>query len=150
MGVNGDNFNNNLNSNGNNSGNNNYYYNNYNYNITHNQLDPHVRMAQTALVLSLVSIPLCLIPSVGIPMAGVAILLGILSKGINKKHLPQARKCFIYGTIGLILSYVLMIHSYYVILTDPSMREQLNTMSEKMYGISFDDALKNLGVSTDE
>ena len=44
-----------------------------------------------------------------------------------------------------------MISSFHTVMTDPSLRKQLNTISEEMNGISFDDMLKqiesDLGVS---
>ena len=124
-------------------------YNNYNYNISHNELDPHVKMAQTALTLGLISIPLCLFPYVGIPMACVAILLAILSKGNYQKLLPQAKKSVFYSIVGIVLGYALIAHSFVTVFTNPEARDYLNQTYERMYGISFDDALKELGVPTD-
>ena len=126
-----------------------YYYNNYNYNMTHNELDNHVRMASTALIVGLLSIPFCFFMYTGIILGGVAIILALLSKGVAKKLLPQAKKGIFYGTIGIILGYGIMITSVHTLLTDPAYRQQRNQMSEKYYGESFDDMLKEIGVSLD-
>ena len=124
-----------------------YYYNNYNYNKSHNQLDSHVNMATVALITGLIAIPLCFVMNIGIVLGGVAVVLGILSKGSEKKLLPQAKRGIIYGTIGIVLGYIVFVSSMHTILTDPTYREQLNQMSEQMNGQSFDDLLKELGLS---
>ena len=124
-----------------------YYYNNYNYNKSHNQLDSHVNMATVALVTGLIAIPLCFVMNIGIVLGGVAVILGILSKGSEKKLLPQAKRGIIYGTIGIVLGYIVFVSSMHTILTDPTYRQQLNQMSEQMNGQSFDDLLKELGLS---
>ncbi|SFP70723.1 hypothetical protein SAMN04487928_10697 [Butyrivibrio proteoclasticus] len=124
-----------------------YYYNNYNYNKSHNQLDSHVNMATVALVTGLIAIPLCFVMNIGIVLGGVAVVLGILSKGAEKKLLPQAKRGIIYGTIGIVLGYIVFVSSMHTILTDPTYRQQLNQMSEQMNGQSFDDLLKELGLS---
>ncbi|MBE5836609.1 hypothetical protein [Butyrivibrio sp.] len=124
-----------------------YYYNNYNYNKSHNQLDGHVNMATVALITGLIAIPLCFVMNIGIVLGGVAVVLGILSKGSEKKLLPQAKRGIIYGTIGIVLGYIVFVSSMHTILTDPTYRQQLNQMSEQMNGQSFDDLLKELGLS---
>ena len=153
MGENGENYNNGNNagnnSNGYNNNGNDYYYNNYNYNRTHNQMDLHVSMANTAMVLGLAAIPLCFFLNVGIIIGGVAVVLALLSKGVYKKLLPQARRGVIFGLIGIVLGYGIFIYDMHTIMTDPELRNQLNTMSEQMNGISFDDMLKQLGVTVD-
>ena len=131
------------------NGDNNYYYNNYNYNRAHNELDQHVRLAGTALVLGLISIPLCFFLNIGVIVGGVAIVLAILSKGTLKQLLPQAKKAILYGTLGIVIGYGVFAYDLYVVLNNPQAREQLNIMSEQMNGISFDDMLKELGVTLD-
>ncbi len=131
------------------NGDNNYYYNNYNYNRAHNELDQHVRLAGTALVLGLISIPLCFFLNIGVIVGGVAIVLALLSRGTLERLLPQARKAIIYGTLGIVIGYGVFAYDLYVVLNNPQAREQLNIMSEQMNGISFDDMLKELGVTLD-
>lgn len=131
------------------NGDNNYYYNNYNYNRAHNELDQHVRLAGTALVLGLISIPLCFFLNIGVIVGGLAIVLAILSKGTMERLLPQAKKAIIYGTLGVVIGYAIFAYDLYAVLTNPQAREQLNVMSQQMNGISFDDMLKELGVTLD-
>ncbi len=131
------------------NGDNNYYYNNYNYNRAHNELDQHVTLAGTAMVLGLVSIPLCFFLNIRVIIGGLARVLAILSKGTMERFLPQAKKAIIYGTLGVVIGYGVFAYDLHMVLTNPQAREQLNIMSQQMNGMSFDDMLKELGVSTD-
>ncbi len=123
-----------------------YFYNNYNYNKAHNDLDYHVRMASVALVMGLISIPMCFFLYTGIILGGLAIVFAILSKGTTEKLLTQAKKGIIYGTIGIILGYGVITYNVHAVLTKPEYRQELNRMSEQINGVSFDDMLKELGV----
>lgn len=129
------------------NGDNNYYYNNYDYNKTHNELDLHVAMAGTALILGLVAIPLCFFLNIGIVIGGIAIVMALLSKGTAQKLLPQAKRAILFGALGIVLGYGVMIYDVHKVLTDPQYHQQLNEMSQQMNGVSFDDMLKDLGVS---
>ena len=51
--------------------------------------------------------------------------------------------------MGLIIGHGVFAYDMYAVLTNPEYRQQLNTMSEQMNGISFDDMLKELGIETD-
>ncbi len=126
-----------------------YYYNNYNYNRTHNELDQHVKLAGTALVLGLISIPLCFVLNLGVVFGGIAIVLALLSKGTVDKLLPQAKKAILYGVLGIVIGYGVFAYDVYKVFTDQQLRNQLNVMSEQMNGVSFDDMLKELGVTID-
>ena len=121
-----------------------YYYNNYNYNKAHNELDSHVALATFARILGMFSIPLCLIFYAGIILGGVAVVLALLSKGTMKTFLPQAKKALVLGTVGVVLGYTMMVTSIHTVLTNPEQRQQLNMMSEQMYGTSFDDMLNEI------
>ncbi len=123
-----------------------YYYNNFNYNMAHNQLDSHVNMATVALVTGLIAIPLSFVMNIGVVLGGVAVVLAILSRGSQKKFLPQAKRGMIYGTIGIVLGYVVFVSSLHTVLTDPAYRQQLNQMSEQMNGQTFDELLQELGI----
>lgn len=132
------------------NGGNNYYYNNYDYNKAHNQLDPHVSLAGTALVLALISIPLCFFLNAGVVLGGIAICLALLSKGQMEKYLPQAKKAILFGAIGVVLGYGILAYDIHALMTDSEYRRMLNEVSEQMNGVSFDDMLKDLGVELKE
>ena len=126
-----------------------YYYNNYNYNLAHNELDQHVKLAGTALVLGLISIPLCFVLNLGVIFGGIAIVLAFLSKGTMDKLLPKEKKAILYGALGIVIGYGVFAYDVYKVFTDEQLRNQLNVMSEQMNGVSFDDMLKELGVTID-
>ena len=121
-----------------------YYYNNYNYNQAHNDLDQHVNLATTAMVAGLLSVPLCFFGYFGIVVGGVAIVMALLSKGMEKKFLPQAKKGIFYGFLGIIIGYAVVVSSIHMILTNPERRQQLNQFSQQLYGVSFDETLEGL------
>ncbi len=123
--------------------------NDFNYNRTHNELDQHVALAGTALVMGLVSIPLCFFLNLGVIVGGIAIILALLSKGTLEKLLPQAKRAIIYGALGIVIGYGVFAYDLHTVLTNPEARAQLNIMSERMNGVSFDDMLKDLGISLD-
>jgi hypothetical protein len=126
-----------------------YYYNNYSYNKAHNELDKHVGLANVALILGLISVPFCFFLYTGIILGGVAIVLAILSKGTAEKLLPQAKKGIIYGTIGIVLGYGIIISNVHNVMTNPAYHDQLNRVSQQYYGESFDDMLKEIGITLD-
>ncbi len=123
-----------------------YFYNNYNYNKAHNELDHHVNMASAALVMGLISIPMCFFLYTGIILGGMAIVFAILSKGTSQKLLAQAKKGIAYGTLGIVIGYSVITYNVHAVLTKPEYRQELNRMSEQINGVSFDDMLKELGV----
>lgn len=127
-------------------GDNQYFYNNYNYNKAHNELDKHVNLATLSLVMGLISIPFCFFMYTGIILGGIAVVMAILSRGNADRLLPQAKKGILYGTIGVVLGYGVLISSIHNIVTNPSYRQQLNQFSEQYYGESIDDMLEELGV----
>ncbi|SFC20228.1 hypothetical protein [Butyrivibrio sp. YAB3001] len=132
------------------NGDNQYFYNNYNYNKAHNELDKHVHLATIALVLALISLPLCFFMYTGIILGGVAIVFAILSKGNADRLLPQAKKALIYGSLGIVLGYAVVVTNIHGVITNPEYRQRLNKISEQYYGESFDDMLKEIGASFGE
>ena len=80
----------------------------------------------------------------GLILAGVAIMLALLSKGRSKKMLVQGKRAIGFAVIGIIAGYSVMISSVHTVMTDPQMHQQLNDMSEQMNGISFDDMLEQI------
>lgn len=122
---------------------------NYNYNITHNNLDPHVTLAGTSLVMGLASIPLGFFLNMGVITGGIAIVLALLSRGELSSLLPQAKKAVVYGILGVVIGYAVFAYDIYAVVTDPNARAQLNAVSEQVNGVSFDELLEQLGIETD-
>ena len=116
----------------------------YEYNKTHNPLNPSVVMATVASTVGLLSVALLLTVYLPIILGGIAVVLALLSRGSEKKLLPQAKRGIIFGTIGMILGYFLMIQAFVTFFTDPEARAMVNKYSESISGESFDDTLSDL------
>ena len=74
---------------------------------------------------------------------GLAVILGLLSKGNDKAMLPNAKVGVLTAILGIVVN-VLVVGSVIIMLfTNPSYKEdfhrQLNQYSEYFYGESFDD-----------
>ena len=116
-------------------------------NNTMDPLDPRSGLSSAAMGLGIASIALCMTGSISIILAGISIVLALLTTRKGQKMLTVAKRRLIFGIVGLIISYFILIRSFYTVLTDPSSRQELNTLSQEIYGESFDDMLGQLGAS---
>lgn len=125
----------------------------YEYNQTHNPLNPRVSFATVASILGLISIALILSVYFSIILGGIAITMAFLSREQNGKLYPQAKRGIVFGLIGLIGGYALMVTSFVTVFTDPEAHRMVNQYSQAISGESFDDMVKeitdNLGISID-
>ena len=128
------------------NGEDNYYLNNFNYNKTHNELDRHVSLASFAMFTGIIAIPMCIFAYTGVILGGVAVVLALLSKGTLQKMLPQAKRAILFGSAAIVIGYAVLVSSFHLVLTDPEARKQINIMSERINGESFDDMLKDMGL----
>ncbi len=119
----------------------------FEYNQTHNPLNPRVVLATTASTIGLVSIALIVSIYLAIILGGIAIVLAILSRGEDGKFLPQAKKAIGFGSVAIVISYILLVNSAISYFTDPELRKSVNKFSESISGESFDDTLNELGES---
>lgn len=117
----------------------------FEYNQTHNPLNPRVVLATTASTIGLVSIALIVSVYLSIILGGIAIVLAILSRGEDGKLLPQAKKAIGFGSVAIVISYVILVNSIISIMTDPELRNSVNKFSQSLYGESFDDTFNELG-----
>ena len=116
----------------------------YEYHQTHNPLNPRVAMATSASVLGLISIALLLSVYFAIILGGIAIVIALLSRSAEGKFLPQAKRGIIFGSIGLIGGYFLMVQAMVMVFTDADTRAMVNQYSEAISGESFDDMLEEI------
>ncbi len=123
----------------------------YEYHQTHDTLNPRVAMATTASVMGLISIALLLSVYFAIILGGIAIVMAILSRSAEGKFLPQAKRGLIFGSIGLIGGYFIMVQAMVSVFTDAETRAMVNQYTESISGESFDEMLieiqKNLGIT---
>lgn len=117
----------------------------YEYNQNHDMANPRVTLATTASVLALISVALLLSVYFAIIIGGIAIVLALLSRGSDGNFLPQAKRALIFGSVGVIGGYFLMIQAFVSVFTDPETRAMVNQYTEIISGQSFDDMLNEMG-----
>ena len=109
------------------------------------------RTAQTFGLLALVSSLMMPIIVPGI-LAGIAIVLAILSKGRHSSYTKHARNAVIMGIVTLAINIGILAAGCFQIyraLNDEGTMEELNEMMEDTYGYSFEDMLESYGLSLD-
>ena len=77
-------------------------------------------------------------------LGALAIILAILSKGIEKGMHDNAKLGVITGIIALVMNVVIIGSSFYMIFTQPELRQQFNEMYESIYGESFNDTIDGI------
>lgn len=110
------------------------------------------RTAQTFGILALVSglmLPI-IVPAI---LAGIAIMLALLSKG-RKSSLPKrAWNAVVMGIITLAINAAVMgigLFEIYQAMTDEATMDELNELMEDTYGYSFEDMLESYGLTLEE
>ena len=110
------------------------------------------RTAQTIAIFALISglmIPVVM-PAI---LAGIAIVLAILSKGRKNSMPKRARNAVIMGIITLAINTALLgmsVFQIYRAMTDETVMEEFNELMEDNYGYSFEDLLESYGVTLEE
>lgn len=101
------------------------------------------RIASLVLgILALLSICTAVLP---IPLGAGAILFAVLGHRKGKQLDTMSLAGILTGAAGMAMSIALIAMTFMMLptmLKDESYREQLNTMSEAMYGITFDEMLE--------
>lgn len=77
-------------------------------------------------------------------LGALAIILAILSKGIEKGMHNNAKMGVITGIIALVMNVFIIGSSFYMIFTQPELRQQFNEMYESIYGESFNDTINGI------
>jgi hypothetical protein len=116
----------------------------YEYNKEHNTMNPRVAFATAAFIIGLISAALLLSVYFAIILGGIAIVMAFLSRDSSGKLLPQARRAIIFGSIGLIGGYFLLVQAVVSMFVDPEVRSLVNQYSLAISGESFDDTIKDL------
>ncbi len=116
----------------------------FEYNQNHDMANPRVTLATTASILALISVALLLSVYFAIIVGGIALVLAFLSRGKDGKFLPQAKRALVFGSIGVIGGYFLMIQAFVTVYTDPEARAMVNQYSQAISGESFDDMLNEI------
>ena len=102
-----------------------------------------VNASMTCGILSIITSFVCPIylPFV---FGGLGILFALLSRKGNEPLHPNAKAGLITGILGVVLYLVILIVSCVTVFNDPNYKDQLNSVSEQLYGESFDDMIEDL------
>lgn len=102
-------------------------------------------------IFALLSLGTILLP---LPLAALGILFAILAHRKGQKFEIPNLVGLISSSVALILSTVVIVTSASMIpklIKDPEYRKQLNSLSEQLYGDSFDDMVEDLyGIDIDD
>lgn len=76
----------------------------------------------------------------------IGIVLALLSKGRAKRLASKAKAAVLCSTLGMIANVALVGSVFYLLATVPQLREQVNEVFEKTYGVTMEemyDGIKN-------
>ena len=104
-------------------------------------LDVRTQMARVAFLLSIAGLALFTTFIFSLPLAGVAILLAVLSARADGKREMRANIALIVAIASIILCYVTLISTMWLFLNSPELQAQLDPSFKRMYGISVEDAV---------
>lgn len=113
--------------------------------------NPFVTATLITGLLSLLSICTGILP---LPLGALGILFAILSHRKGQRLETPAFVGLLSSIIGMAVALAMLIMSFVTLpsmLRNDTYREQLNSISESMYGVSFDDMLESgYGIDLDE
>ena len=114
---------------------------------------PREKLAGTSLSLAVIAIFSIFVFPVGAPyiFGSLSIVMAVLSKGGRSTMPRNSRAAFKISTTVLILNTALLIFTVYYfiqLLYDPELQKQYSETLYQMYGITFQDLLDQLGLSS--
>lgn len=133
--------------------NNNPYNNNnsYNNNNPYNNQTPRQypanasgdRLASAAMVMGILTVATFVSMTIYPPFifGGIGIVLALLSKGRASRMATKAKAGIICAAIGLAANCSLCSASLYMLYTRPEIMNQVNTIFENQYGVSYDEMI---------
>jgi hypothetical protein len=97
-------------------------------------------LATAALVFAILSLLGGMIFYFSVPCAMLAILFALLSRG-NGKMFSRCKAAIVLGIVGAVSSIIMTVGTFYLVLTDPTMKSQFeylfNSYSEE-FGLDYD------------
>nr|WP_296486447.1 DUF4190 domain-containing protein [uncultured Acetatifactor sp.] len=98
-----------------------------------------------AAVCGLLSVTTSCTIVLSLPLGALGILFAILARRKGKKMNGTCTAGLVFSSAGLTFAVIMMIYSLVmlpVFMKDESFRNQINTMTERMYGIHFTDLME--------
>ena len=97
-----------------------------------------------SLCMGILCITSCSVIFISMITGGLSILFAILSRGSDKKMQILPKIGIVSSVLGLICSVCVTVSVCYLMIHDSTYREQVNEACEQVYGMSFDDMLKEM------
>lgn len=97
-----------------------------------------------SLCCGIFSISSCSILFVSMITCGLGILFASLSRGNDAKYSGLCKAGMITSIFGLICSICVTCFAFFMIFQSKEYREELNEACEQVYGMSFDDMMKEM------
>lgn len=97
--------------------------------------------ATISLMLGIFSVTACCTGVLSLPLGALGILFAILTYRKGKQMNPLSIAGIVFSAIGMLTGLAMLIYTFVALpslMEDESFREQMNAVSEQMYGIEFD------------
>ena len=112
---------------------------------------PRDRLTKTAMSLAVLAVFSTLTFPVVLPyvFGSVALILAILSKGGSERFSLRGKRAAIVAIVAIVINTGLIISSaayFFRVLHDPALQEQFSQTLYRMYGITFEYLMKQLGI----
>ena len=114
---------------------------------------PQESLSRTAMSLAVLSIFSVFVFPVALPyiFGATALIMAVLSKGGSDVFPKRSRTAAIVAVISIAINTFLIVSSavYFVrLLHDPQLQEQFSELLYRTYGITFEEMMKQLGLSS--
>lgn len=114
---------------------------------------PKDKLSRTSMSLALMAIFSSFVFPVALPyiFGSVAIVLAVLSKGRQYTFPRRSRSAVIVASIAIAVNTAMIISSILYIMRvmkDPQLQEQFSQNLYQMYGITFEDLMRQLGIQS--
>lgn len=95
-----------------------------------------------SLSFGIISITSCSVIFISMIACGLSILFAILSRGNDRKLSGICKAGVVTSVFGLVCSVIVTAGACYLMLHDTEYRKQMNEACEQIYGVTFDEMLK--------
>lgn len=107
---------------------------------------PNQSLYQASMILGVLTIITTVMMTVYIPyiLGGLAIILGVLSRGELKSFHKSAKIGITVGAIGLVMNTCMIVTSVHTVFSNPDAYREFDQTVQQIYGESFEDMVEDL------
>ena len=101
--------------------------------------------AVASLMLGIFSVTSCCTGFLSLPVGALGILFAILTYRKGKSLPPLSIVGIVFSAIGILTSVFMIVYTFVALpalMENDAFREQMNAVSEQMYGIEFDELME--------